>query len=374
MQENEEIISSFLVWLKGAHSPATVLSYNYALNSLKKYLVENRLVLKTCTLDDLTRYLQWMENKGLKSGTRNLYVTALKTLWQWLYRQKMVDFADDLIPSPPAVDKTSYPFLEPQEFRSLMDGCGELLPSEIRNKAIISFLYATGLRLGELLSLNVADLNMDERKALVCTFKRKNHKREVYWDEETHGYLKRWLDVRLQMLVRAGLGCEALWISLDTAKKPCRVTKGAIERMIRELREKVGMEKKITPHSFRHGFGYRGVRAHANLRYLQVMMGHAKLSTTQTYMGYKDKEVEEEYRRVMETGKLHDLGKTGNIVDYAEQQTGTTREKGEELGDSQQVLKRLYFEGLGQTLRSGFHYHQTSGVPIRQKAKFKDRP
>jgi len=374
MQENEEIISSFLVWLKGAHSPATVLSYNYALNSLKKYLVENRLVLKTCTLDDLTRYLQWMENKGLKSGTRNLYVTALKTLWQWLYRQKMVDFADDLIPSPPAVDKTSYPFLEPQEFRSLMDGCGELLPSEIRNKAIISFLYATGLRLGELLSLNVADLNMDERKALVCTFKRKNHKREVYWDEETHGYLKRWLDVRLQMLVRAGLGCEALWISLDTAKKPCRVTKGAIERMIRELREKVGVEKKITPHSFRHGFGYRGVRANANLRYLQVMMGHAKLSTTQTYMGYKDKEVEEEYRRVMETGKLHDLGKTGNIVAYAEQQTGTTREKGEELGDSQQVPKRLYFEGLGQTLRSGFHYHQTSGVPIRQKAKFKDRP
>lgn len=64
MRENDEVIGNFLVWLKGAHAPATVMSYGYALNSLRKYLVENRLVLKRCTLDDLTKYLQWMENKG----------------------------------------------------------------------------------------------------------------------------------------------------------------------------------------------------------------------------------------------------------------------------------------------------------------------
>lgn len=368
MPENDEVISNFLVWLRGAHAPATVLSYNYALNSLKKYLTENKKILKDCTLDDLTRYIQWMENRGLKSGTRNLYVTALKTLWQWLYRQKLVDFPDDLIPSPPAVDKESYPFLEPQEFRSLMDGCGDLMPSELRNKAVLSFLYATGLRLGEFLSLNVSDLDMEERKALVRTFKRKNHKREVYWDEETHGWLKRWLDVRGQVLGRAGLGCEALWISMDTAKEPGRVAKGAIERMIRELREKVGMEKKVTPHSFRHGFGYRGVKANANLRYLQVMMGHAKLSTTQTYLGYKEAEVEEEYRRVMEMDKLRDLGKTDMMVVYAEEQTGPSGEKGAEPRDSRQIPERLHFEGLGQSLRAGFHHRPPSGVQVRQKA------
>ena len=365
MRENDEAIGNFLVWLKGAHSPATVLSYGYALNSLKKYLVENKLFLKACTLDDLTRYLQWMENRGLKSGTRNLYVTALKTLWQWLYRQKLVGFADDLIPSPPAVDKTSYPFLEPQEFRSLMDGCGDLMPSEIRNKAVLSFLYATGLRLGEFLSLNVSDLDMDERKALVRTFKRKNHKREVYWDEETHGWLGHWLNVRSQILARAGLGCEALWISLDTANEPSRVTKGAIERMIRELRREVGMEKKITPHSFRHGFGYRGVKANANLRYLQVMMGHAKLSTTQIYMGYKDKEVEEEYRRVMETGRLTKQLAKDNILAYA-----STRED-----QTEQRALRVLQEGytvpqIGRNVRYKARHRLQDSRPLKKEGVY----
>lgn len=372
MRENDEVVGNFLVWLKGAHAPATVLSYSYALNSLKKFLVEHKLILKGCTLDDLTTYLQWMENKGLKSGTRNLYCTALKTLWQWLYRQKLVGFADDLIPSPPATDKTSYPFLESDEFHVLMDACGDLLPNEIRNKAVLSFLYATGLRLGEFLSINVADLDMGERKAVVRTFKRKNHKREVYWDDETHGWLERWLGVRGQILDRAGLGCEALWISLDTANEPGRVTKGAIERMIRELRNGVGMEKKITPHSFRHGFGYRGIRANANLRYLQVMMGHAKLSTTQIYMGYKDKEVEEEYRRVMEVGKLTKVGINVKLSVYGKETTRASGVRGEELGDAPQIHQRLYGTRFRAHLRPALDHRPEDSQP-RPISRAKER-
>jgi len=117
------------------------------------------------------------------------------------------------------------------------------------------------------------------------------------------------------ILGREGLSCEALWISLDSAKPPARVERHAIQGMIRTLRDKVGLEKKITPHSFRHGFGYRGVRANANLRYLQVMMGHATLKTTTIYMGYKNQEVEDEYRRVMQGDKFEESGLTNSLTD-----------------------------------------------------------
>jgi len=191
MQSNGEVISQFLVWLSGAHSKATVLSYRYAFSSLLKYLEERQKFIIDCDLNDLSEYHLWLENRGLRGGTRALYITALKTLWKWLYRQGKVKLGDDMIPTPQFVEKESHPFLEPQEYRSILGLFDEMYPKELRNKTIVAFLYNTGLRLGEMLSLNLDDVDLNEKKATARTFKRKNHKREVYWDEETNQLLKK---------------------------------------------------------------------------------------------------------------------------------------------------------------------------------------
>jgi len=276
---------------------ATVASYRNALASLMKYLDEIDRELLECSLDDFSKYIIWLENKGLRSGTRGLYVTSLKTMWSWLRKQGMVTLDESMIPTPRvASDRRSYPFLEPHEFTALLGAFDEFYPKELRNKTIIAFLYATGVRLGELLSLNVDDLNLERMVAVVRTFKRHDHKREIYWDEETNRLLGKWLETRAHVLRTQGSGCEALWVSMDTSRPPARLERHCVQKLFRALRKQLGMDKPLSPHSCRHGFGYRGVRNDVNLRYLQVAMGHANLKNTMVYMGYKEKEVEDECR------------------------------------------------------------------------------
>lgn len=299
--DNQVVFEQFLRWLGGAHAKATVSSYKFALNGLNRYLDPLGKEIEKCTLDDLTGYLQWMENRSLKPGTRAIYATALRSLWKWLFTQNRVPFSESLIPAPPATDKESMPFLEPQIYQRFLAGFDEAFPKELRDKTIVALLYNAGQRIGELLSLDVDDIDTVNKKGLSKTFKRKNHKREIYWDDVTNELIKKWLPVREAILKREGLpGLEALFISMNTARPVERMKKCSVQKMFREMRKKLGIQQRISPHSCRHGFGYRGTKNEVNIRYLQVMMGHAKITTTQQYMGWKQPEVEDEYRKMMQ--------------------------------------------------------------------------
>lgn len=294
------VFDQFLKWLGGSRSKETVKSYRFALYGLDKYLDQRGLYIEKCTLDDLSSYIQDMENRALKPSTRGIYATALRSLWKWLFVQGRVPFSESLIPAPQQTDKVPMPFLEPHVFEKLMTGFDETFPKELRNKTIVSLLYNGGQRIGELLNMNVDDIDLKNMKGLSKTFKRKNHKREIYWDEKTNELLRKWIRVREAILKKEGMvGMEALFISMNTARPTERMKKCSVQKMFREVRTKLGIEQRISPHSCRHGFGYKGTRNEVNIRYLQVMMGHAKITTTQQYMGWKQAEVEEEYRKMM---------------------------------------------------------------------------
>ncbi len=310
MEENLATIEEFLVWLGGGHSPETVKSYRFALSSFIKYLVEIKKKIVKCNLNDLTHYLLWLENRGLRSGTRALYVTSVKTLWLWLWKQNRVSFSHDLIPTPTAQDKQPYPFMEEYEYNALMRSFDEFYPKELRNKTMVCLLWTTGMRLSELLSLNVSSLHFEEKYGLVRTFKRKNHIRRFYLTPELTELLQKWLQVRERVLKRAGVGAEALFIKMDTASPSKRLSRCAVQRVFRNARKSLGIEKKISPHTCRHGFGYEGAKnPHMPIRHLQELMGHAKISTTNIYMQCKDSEVEESFRTVFEQGRQSTLTK-----------------------------------------------------------------
>ena len=131
----------------------------------------------------------------------------------------------------------------------------------------------------------------------------------MYWDEETNRLLERWLEVRERILGRKDSGTEALFISFNTATDPKRMDRSAVQKTFRAARAKLGIEKRITPHSCRHGFASLGVKRNVNLRYLQVMMGHANIRSTTIYMGYKNSDVESEYRKIFEA-QFDKLAKT----------------------------------------------------------------
>lgn len=296
----ESRIEDFLKWCRADHSPATVSSYKYALASLDYWLTAKNKKIVDCTLRDLMEYYDSLENRGLRGGTRAIYMTALKTLWKWLYRQELVLFNETLIPIPTRVDTKSYPFLDQEDYNKIMESFDDTSLKGIRNQAIIAFLYATGLRLGELLSLNIDDIDVKTRSGIVTTFKRKNHKRQIFWDQVTNQFLRKWIEARKQSLQNSYMQSSALFIATDTRSHGVRLCRNTIQRIFRKARARAGIDKNITAHSCRHGFASKGVKNNINIRYLQVMMGHAQIKNTMIYMGYKDSDVEKEYKKIYE--------------------------------------------------------------------------
>lgn len=299
-------IERFLLWLSAAHSKETVKSYYYGLRSFQKYLYIINKSLVECTLDDFSSFVQWMEERQLRSGARNHYMGCVRSLWRWLYRQSLVPFDENLIPKPPRTDTKSYDYLPEDAFYMIANSFNELIPKELRNKTIIYFLYFSGIRIGECLSIDLTDLELDRiddkgypaPRAKIQTFKRKNHTRFIYWNTETNRLLRKWLEVRQGLLDHNFLKTQALWVSLHQTSQNNRLSRSEVQRIFRERREHFKIDRRYTAHSCRHGFGHNGIKNNLNIRYLQELMGHAKISSTQVYMQVDQKDVENEYRKV----------------------------------------------------------------------------
>ncbi|MBI5071842.1 tyrosine-type recombinase/integrase [Candidatus Falkowbacteria bacterium] len=295
---NHEIINQFLIWLRAGHSGATVSSYFWALRQFEIWLDLRKKEILKMTMPDFPEYHLWLENRGLHSGTRYSYLGTVRTLWRWLYQQQRVNFPETLIPLPNRNDVKSHECLFPDEFLKMISCFDELFPKDLRDKTAISLLFATGLRLGELLSLNVSDMNLEMKTAEVKTFKRKNHKRQIFWDDATNCLLAKWIELRQRLLDHKNMESIALFIALDSNKFGDRLFHHAVQKTFRRIRAKCGIDKKITPHSCRHGFATLGVKNNIKLMYLKEMMGHASIRSTQIYTHLENKDIELEYRKI----------------------------------------------------------------------------
>lgn len=300
MNQNEQLYDQFLDWLAIGHSQETVKSYRWGLKIFIDWCDGTEKDVVDVKESDIVEYALYLkEVRKVKNSTQASYFCSLRTFWRWLYRQQLVEFNDDVIPVPKQDDKEHYPFVLPEEVKRMQDVFDEFYPDQLRDRTIITFLYATGVRLSEMISIDYPDIDFDEMKAVCKTFKRTNHKREIYWDENTNELLKKWVEVRNKLESKSIYKSSALFISLSTQKYGKRICKDAVQRMFRKARKIAGIEKKITAHSFRHGFGKRAVEHDVHPRYLQKMLGHAKLNTTMFYMGVADAELEKVYRQKM---------------------------------------------------------------------------
>ncbi len=306
--ENHKIIKDFLMWLRAGHSPATVDSYRYALNSFQKWLAGEKRQIMGLSPADIGAYQYHLETQGLKGSTRFSYITALRALWRWLHDQGLAPWSWKLIPLPDPSDKSRMPALEVEDFYRIMSAFDEKFPVDLRDKTIISLFFATGLRLSELVSLDVASINMNERYLTVRTFKRRNHWRDLFWDDETHRLLELWLDIRRRALGRNdGVGSAALFISLHSQAFGKRLNKSAIQKRFRSVRESLGIDKRITAHSCRHGFGTRFGKKSGDVFALKELMGHANINHTHHYVHLQREDLRRAYNLVHAVGKQKGL-------------------------------------------------------------------
>jgi integrase/recombinase XerD len=286
-------IDSFLAMIsveKGL-SRNTVEAYSRDLSALCQFLLDQEVNSWTQLQPfHLRAYVPWLRRKGLSGSSISRHIVTLRRLCLFLQTEGML--SDGTVPSlylKTAGRKLPQP-LSSEDIRSLLDRPDSAALLGRRDRAMLELLYATGLRVSELISLQPQQINFEGD---YLTVKGKGSKVRAVpfgkWArEKLLDYLK---DARSRLLK----GRSSSYLFINRSGKP--LTRQGFWKLVHHYARAAGIEKKVTPHSFRHSFATHLLEGGADLRSVQAMLGHADISTTQIYTHVNGARLKEAHRR-----------------------------------------------------------------------------
>ncbi len=282
----DEALKAYLSYLGTERNLAvnTVKSYRKDLLQLKRFLQGKREM--AAGIDDI----QQISPMDIRYFLVSLYashtpasiarkVSAIKGFFTFLNRRHRLSSLPLKGVSAPKIPKKLPNFLSVDEMFHLLDGPVEKDPLSLRNRAILELIYSSGLRVSEVVSLNVTDI--DPSIHLLRVVGKGGKERIVPVGEKALKAIQDYLSYR-DVLIRRdrkATACVALFLN----RYGTRLTARSVERMIKSYALKRGLIRKINPHALRHSFASHLLGAGADLRSIQEMLGHASLSTTQKY-------------------------------------------------------------------------------------------
>lgn len=222
----------------------------------------------------------------MKKNTQNYYMIALRSFLKYCRKRNI----DAVTPDAIELAKTGARHLDlisTDELNRLLKSPDTTTLKGLRDKALLELFFSTGLRLAELCSLNNdLDLSRDE-----FSIRGKGEKvRVVFISDDARAAIKAYLKARKDM-------DEAMFINIAKNKPAGRLTPRSIERIVREYSIKAGISKKVTPHVLRHSFATNLLSNGADIRSVQMMLGHANIATTQVYTHITDKQLREVHKK-----------------------------------------------------------------------------
>ncbi len=232
-------------------------------------------------------FVKGQSRSTMKKNTQNYYMIALRSFLKYLRKRNISALTPDAI----ELAKTGARHLDlisHDELVRLMNAPGKEAVKDLRDRAILELFFSTGLRLSELCSLNAdLDLSKDE-----FSIRGKGEKvRVVFLSPDAKTAIKKYLDARKDME-------EALFINVaKNGKDNTRLTPRSIERIVKHYATKAGISKKVTPHVLRHSFATDLLSNGADIRSVQMMLGHANIATTQVYTHITDKQLREVHKK-----------------------------------------------------------------------------
>lgn len=219
----------------------------------------------------------WLNRKNLKKKTQNYHLIALRGFLKYLARREIKSLAPEKIELAKTGER-EIDLISEDELERLLNAPSGNEPKNLRDRAILELLFSTGLRVSELCSLNRDSINLKKGE---FSIRGKGEKvRLVFLSDGAKSALENWLGKRADVH-------EALFVNFKPGKKDldenARLTSRSVERIIKHYAIKSGIFKKVTPHTLRHCFATDLLSGGADLRSVQMMLGHANISTTQIY-------------------------------------------------------------------------------------------
>lgn len=278
----EEEIRYFITYLQEVKKASrnTVMSYQSDLAKMMAY-AEGQGVhsAKAVTATMLTAYVLSLEQSGMAASTISRYIASMKAFYEYLVRQKSIDEDPAFHLKAPKVEKHMPGILTVQEMELLLEQPSLENPKGCRDKAMLELLYATGMRVSELVNLKAADLNL-RFGWIVC--RDRDRERMVPFGSKAGAALMQYMEKsRETFLKRDPSDC----LFLNCSGTP--MSRQGFWKLLKSYAKKAGIEKDITPRMFRHSCAAHMASGGAGLHTIQEILGHMDLTATQIYAGFQ---------------------------------------------------------------------------------------
>jgi len=293
----EELIQAFISYLHHVKKTSnnTEQSYQRDLKKLAAYLEAQGIwSIHSVTGTTLNAYVLYLEREGFKAATISRNIASVKAFYHYLLKEHRVleDVSENL--RAPRVEKREPGILSMEEVDRLLKKPTDANIKEIRDRAMLELLYATGIRVTELISLKVADINM-QMGYIVCHDK--NKERVIPFGNQAREALQTYL-----LKSRTAMICEPQEETLfvNCSGKP--MSRQGFWKLIKHYAAMAGITEEITPHTLRHSFAAHLVENGADLRSVQEMLGHSDISTTQVYAHMSQNRIRDVYTKAHPRG------------------------------------------------------------------------
>ena len=293
----EKTLDGFITYLHNVKkkSENTVLSYNRDLTKFIKYLRTNKITsLDKVEEKDLEKYIKELNDNGFKSATVSRNIASLKAFFHYLNNEGVLSNDPTKSLKSPKIEKKIPEILTTDEVFALLEQPSGDSPKEIRDKAMLELLYATGIRVSELINLDTSDVNL-KTSSILCRDGSKS--RTIPYGKKAKDALTRYLEGAREAIVD---NKESTILFANCSGQ--KMSRQGFWKLIKHYAKKAGIESDITPHTLRHSFAAHLVENGADLRSVQEMLGHSDISTTQIYANMSHSHIREVYNRAHPRG------------------------------------------------------------------------
>lgn len=275
---SEELVDRFLdaIWMERGLSQNTLGAYRADLMTLARGLSVDSKSIDMADKADLLAFIAHRVENGAKPRSTARQLSSFRRFFRYIMREGLRDNDPTTDIEMPRIGRSLPKTLSEDEVEALLNAPNTDEPLGHRDRAMLELLYATGLRVSELINLKQSQINFNQ--GVLRIVGKGDRERLIPVGEESQRWLKNFIDgPRMEILL------ERQTDYLFPTRRGDRMTRQAFWHIIKRYAEKGGIRKKMSPHSLRHAFATHLLNRGADLRVVQLLLGHSDLSTTQIY-------------------------------------------------------------------------------------------
>ena len=270
--------------LEQSLSDNTINAYDHDIELFREFLEDKKgsISITEITHHDIEDFFEQLYNLGIAASSQARILSGLKSFYRYLIQEKICEEDPTLLVSSPSIGRHIPEVLSYEEIVSMMETIDLSQQFGHRNKAIIEVMYGCGLRVSEVISLNISDIYMKDE--FIRIIGKGSKERLVPIGKKTLNELMLYIKgERLHQEIQAKYSDKVFISARGTS-----LTRQSVFLLVKSLAEKAGIKKTISPHTLRHSFATHLLEGGADLRAVQQMLGHSSISTTEIYTHVSD--------------------------------------------------------------------------------------